>query len=325
MIFAVIMTVIACLFIGWSIGANDAANCVGAAVGSQRISFRFGIFLTSIFGLLGALLIGGRVVKTVGKGIVPLHQIDPTIALYIALSACFGAGLWVIFATYLKLPVSTSHSIVGAVGGAGLAVGAPVIWAKLLNIFIGWVATPFGSALIAFVCYYPFRFILYRLVPARFRDKIFTFIIIVVSAYLAFNWGGNDVANATGVIMGSGLTTSFYATLIGGAAIVIGVVTWGYKVIETVGFKITRFIPMMTIVAQFASALNVNLYTMMGIPVSTSHSIVGAIVGVGLVTGKHVFDIKLARDIIFAWAVTPFVAGFTAMVIMTLIKLVVGI
>jgi len=131
MIFAVIMTVIACLFIGWSIGANDAANCVGAAVGSQRISFRFGIFLTSIFGLLGALLIGGRVVKTVGKGIVPLHQIDPTIALYIALSACFGAGLWVIFATYLKLPVSTSHSIVGAVGGAGLAVGAPVIWAKL--------------------------------------------------------------------------------------------------------------------------------------------------------------------------------------------------
>ncbi len=325
MLIIIAATIVACVFIGWSIGANDAANCVGAAIGSRKISFRIGIILTAIFGFLGAILIGHRVVKTVGKGIVPLDKLDPNIAIYIALAACFGAGLWVIFATYLRIPVSTSHSIVGAVGGAGLALGAPIIWAKLMNIFIGWVATPFGSALIAFVCYYPFRFILYRLIPSRFRDKGFTILIVLVSAYLAFSWGGNDVANATGVIMGSGMTSSLMATLIGGTAIVIGVTTWGYKVIETVGFKITRFIPMMTIVAQFASALNVYFYTMLGIPVSTSHSIVGAVVGVGLVTGKHVFNIKLAREIVFAWAVTPFAAGFVSLMIMTLIKLCVGI
>jgi PiT family inorganic phosphate transporter len=318
-------TIAACVFIGWSIGANDAANCVGAAVGSRRISFRNGILITSIFGLLGALLIGHRVVKTVGKGIVPLDRLDPIVALYIALAACFGAGLWVILATYLKIPVSTSHSIVGAVGGAGIAVGAPVFWDKLLNIFVGWIATPFGAALLAFICYYPFRLILYRLTPSRYRDRAFTVIIGLVSAYTAFSWGGNDVANATGVIMGAGLTSSFAATLIGGVAILIGVVTWGYKVIETVGFKIARLIPIMTIVAQFSSALNVYIYTMLGIPVSTSHSIVGAVVGVGLVTGKHVFDIRLARDIVFAWAVTPFAAGFVSLLIMALIKIAVGI
>lgn len=325
MIVVAAATILACVFIGWSIGANDAANCVGAAVGSRKISYRVGILVTAIFGFLGALLIGHHVIKTVGKGIVPLDQIDPTIAVYIALAACFGAGLWVIFATYLRIPVSTSHSIVGAVGGAGLAVGAPVFWDKLCNIFIGWIATPFGSALIAFVCYYPFRIILYRLIPSRIRDRVMTFLILLVSAYLAFSWGGNDVANATGVITGSGLASPLVATLIGGIAIMVGVMTWGYKVIETVGFKITRFIPIMTIVAQFASALNVYIYTMVGLPVSTSHSIVGAVVGVGLVTGKRVFDIRLARDIVFAWAVTPLAAGFVSLLIMTLIKLFAGI
>jgi PiT family inorganic phosphate transporter len=324
-IIVIVATIVACVFIGWSIGANDAANCVGAAIGSRKISFRNGILLTAIFGFLGAILIGHRVVKTVGKGIVPLDKIDPTIAVYIALAACFGAGLWVIFATYLRIPVSTSHSIVGAVGGAGLAVGAPIIWGKLGSIFIGWLATPFGSALMAFIFYYPIRFILYALIPRRFRERILAFLIVLASAYLAFSWGGNDVANATGVIMGSGLASSFTATLIGGTAIIIGVVTWGYKVIETVGFKITRFIPVMTIVAQFASALNVYVYTMLGLPVSTSHSIVGAVVGVGLVTGKHVFDVRLARDIVFAWAVTPFAAGFVSLLIMTLIKMMVGL
>jgi len=321
-LFVIAATVVACIFIGWSIGANDAANCVGSAIGSGKISFRVGIVLVSVFGFLGALLIGQNVIKTVGKGIVPLNTLDPTLALYIALSACFGAGLWVVFATFLKIPVSTSHSIVGAVGGAGLAVGAPIFWDKLLSIFIGWIATPFGAALIAYVCYYPFRFILYRLLPSRFRDRGLTILIVLATAYLAFSWGGNDVANATGVIIGSGLTSSFMATLIGASAIVLGIVTLGYRVIETVAFKITRFIPMMTLVAQFASALNVYIYTVMGIPVSTSHSIVGAVVGVGLATRKHVFDIKLVREIVFAWAITPFAAGFVALLLMTVIKLV---
>ena len=325
MFILVAAVILAGAFIGWSIGANDAANCVGADVGSGRITLREGIIITSLFGFLGALFIGQNVIKTVGKGIVPLDLLDPKLALFIALAACFGAGIWVVLATYLKLPVSTSHSIVGAVGGAGLAMGTPVIWGKLANIFMSWVATPFGSALLALIMYYPFRFLFYFLTPPRLRAPAQRWLLILTSCYLAFTWGGNDVANATGVIIGANITTPLIATLVGAGAIVLGIVTMGYRVIETVGYKITRLLPVMAIVAEIASAGNVHLYTHLGIPVSTSHSIVGAIVGVGLVTGKHIFNTKLARDIVFAWAVTPFAAGFVAMSTMTLIKMVVGI
>ncbi len=325
MLIAIAATFAACIFIGWSIGANDAANCVGVNIGSGKVSLREGIIITSVFGFLGAFLIGQNVIKTVGKGIVPLHLLDQNFALLIALSACFGAGAWVILATILKLPVSTSHSIVGAVGGAGLAVGAPVIWEKLGSIFLSWIATPFGSALIAFILYYPFRFIFYRLTPPLLRTFFQRWMLVLTSCYLAFSWGGNDVANATGVIMGAGITTPLVATLVGAGAIVVGIVTMGYRVIETVGYKITRLLPLMSIVAAIASAANVHVYTYLGIPVSTSHSIVGAIVGVGLVTGKHVFNTRLARDIAFAWAVTPFAAGFVSLLIMTFMKAIVGI
>lgn len=325
MIFVVAATILACIFIGWTIGANDAANCVGAAIGSGRISYRFGIFVTSLFGFLGSMLIGQHVIKTIGKGIVPMQTLDPKIALYIALASCFGAGLFVVVATYRKLPVSTSHSIVGAVGGAGLAFNTPIFWDKLGSIFIGWLATPVGAALIAAVAYYPVRLMFYRLVPSRFRDQATTVLITVGTAYSAFSWGGNDVANASGVISGAGLATPLVATLIGAVAIVIGIVTWGHKVIETVGFKISRFIPMMTIVAQYSSAFNVYLYTMWGIPVSTSHSIVGAVVGVGWVTRKHVFDFSLASEMLFAWAVTPFAAGLFSYITIIGIKMFVGL
>ncbi|MEE8638609.1 MAG: inorganic phosphate transporter [Candidatus Margulisiibacteriota bacterium] len=325
MLIVIAATIVACVFIGWSIGANDAANCVGANIGSGKVTLREGIIITSLFGFLGALLIGQNVIKTVGKGIVPLHAIDPKLAMLIALSACFGAGAWVILATVLRLPVSTSHSIVGAVAGAGLAVGAPVIWEKIGNIFISWVATPFGSALIAFIIYYPFRFIFYRVTPPLLRAFFQRWMLVLTSCYLAFTWGGNDVANATGVITGASLTTPLIAILIGAGAIVLGIVTMGYRVIETVGYKITRLLPLMSIAVAAASAANVHVYTHLGIPVSTSHSIVGAIVGVGLVTGKHVFNIRLARDIIFAWAITPFAAGFVALMIMTLIKSIAGL
>lgn len=123
-------------YVGWAIGANDAANCVGADIGSGKMTVRQGIIITCIFSFLGAVFLGARVIKTIGKGIVPLDKLDPNIGILIALAACFGAGTWVIIATVRGLPVSTSHSIVGAVAGAGLAMGAPVIWKKLLDIFI---------------------------------------------------------------------------------------------------------------------------------------------------------------------------------------------
>lgn len=307
-------------YLGWTIGANDAANCVGADIGSGKVTVKQGIIITCVFSFLGAVLLGSRVMQTIGKGIVPMDKLDPNIALLVALAACFGAGSWVLIATLRGLPVSTSHAIVGAVAGAGVAMGTPVIWRKLLDIFICWILTPVGAGAISYIMFRPFRRIFYMLVPRRFNDPALFFGIILTSVYLAFTWGANDVANATGIITGAKVMGPKQAAVFGGIAIVIGVTTLGRKVIETVGFRITHLAPMMTIVAEIASGLNVHLYTMLGIPVSTSHSMVGAIVGVGLVKGIKMINKKILSEIIFAWSLTPFASGAVSFLTVKLIS-----
>jgi PiT family inorganic phosphate transporter len=311
-------------YVGWTIGANDAANCVGADIGSGKMTLRQGIVITCVFSFLGCILLGSHVIKTVGKGIVPLDKLDPNVALLVALAACFGAGTWVLLATLRGLPVSTSHAIVGAVAGAGLAIGAPIVWKKLLDIFICWILTPVGAGVISYVLYRPFRRLFYLLIPKKFNEAVIIFFIFATSIYLSFTWGANDVANATGVITGAGIMDSNQAALYGGLAIILGIVTFGRRVIQTIGFSITRLTPLMTIVAELASGFNVHLYTVFGIPVSTSHSIVGAVVGVGLVKGIKMINKKIIGEIVFSWSLTPFVSGLLSFSILKLIRLLVN-
>ncbi|MDD5495605.1 MAG: inorganic phosphate transporter [Candidatus Omnitrophica bacterium] len=305
----IFLTVLASVGIGWSIGANDAANSLGAAVGSRVLTLKQAIILIALFGFLGAALQGHHVAKTIGKGIVPLNQLDKTVSAYIALVASFAACCWVILATYWKIPISTSHSMVGAVAGAGLAMNTAVKWKVLMDIFICWITTPLGAALMGYLFYIVLKNIFYRYIPRKYLDMILPFLIITSGCYVAYSWGANDVANATGLIVGAGILSAKSSLILGGLAIVLGIVTWGYKVIETVGSEITHLLPLMAFSAQLASAINVHIYTVFGIPVSTSHSIVGAICGVGLVRGVRVLNVRIVRDIVFSWLATPFVSG----------------
>ncbi len=313
------------LAVGWSIGANDAANSLGTAVGSKVINLKQGIILIAVFGLLGALLQGSYVTATIGKGIVPLNELNKQLALYVALIASFSACVWVILATFWKMPISTSHSIVGAVAGAGLAIGAPVKWVKLVDIFVCWIFTPVGAAILGFLIFLLMKNIFYRIVPRKWSKFVLSFLIIVSGCYVAYTWGANDVANATGVIVGAGILTPKVSILLGGIAIVVGILTWGYKVIETIGSEITHLLPLMAFSAQLASALNVHVYTVIGIPVSTSHSIVGAICGVGLVKGVKVLNMRIMKDIIFCWLATPFVSGIMSFILLKIITFFVKI
>jgi PiT family inorganic phosphate transporter len=300
--------------VGWSIGANDAANSLGVAVGSRVLNLRQAIILIAIFGFLGAFLQGSYVIKTIGKGIVPIDKLDKDLSTYIALVAAFAAGAWVVLATYWKMPISTSHSIVGAVAGAGLAVHAPIVWKKLLDIFICWIFTPLGAAILGYIFYRIFKNVFYRIIPRKYLKATLAALIIISGCYVAYTWGANDVANAVGVISGAGIISVKMSILLGGAAIVLGIVTWGYKVIETIGSEITNLLPIMAFSAQLASAINVHVYTIFGIPVSTSHSIVGAIFGVGLVRGARVINLHIMKEIIACWLATPFISGIISFV-----------
>ncbi len=321
MIGITILIIAAGIFMGWNIGANDAANCVGADIGSRRMTLKEGIIITCLFSFFGALIFGSRVIKTVGKGVVPLDRLDPQVSMLVALAACFGAGMWVLLATHKRIPVSTSHSVVGAVAGAGLSVFAPIYWQKIGEIFLSWILTPFGSGFLAYLSYPIIRRIFFSLVPRRYERVTTRWLLILSSIYLAFTWGANDVANVTGVMVGSGIFSVFWATVIGGIAIIFGVTTWGYKVIETVGFRITHMLPIMGFVAEVASAANVQIYTQLGIPVSTSHSMVGAVIGVGFARGIRAVNKRVIRDMTIAWSLTPFMSGLISFIIMKVILL----
>ncbi|MCK9573694.1 MAG: inorganic phosphate transporter family protein [Candidatus Omnitrophica bacterium] len=304
------------LAVGWSIGANDAANSLGTAVGSRVLSLKQAIFLIALFGFLGASLQGSYVVATIGKGIVPLNELSKNNSRNIAFIASFAACLWVMLATHWKMPISTSHSIVGAVAGAGLAMAAPVKWKVLGDIFMCWILTPVGAAILGYIFFRVLQNILPRIIPRRYFKQTIATLIVISGCYVAFTWGSNDVANSIGVLVGAEIISPKICLILGGAAIVLGIVTWGYKVIETIGSEIIHLSPIMAFSAQLASSLNVHIYTLMGIPVSTSHSIVGAICGIGLVKGIRVLNMRIMRDIVLCWVATPFISGLISFIIL---------
>lgn len=310
------LTILMGLAVGWSIGANDAANSLGAAVGSKLLTLRQAILLIAVFGCLGALLQGAHVTKTIGRGIIPMDSLGRSLATYVALTACFAACSWTVLATYWKMPISTSHSIVGAVAGAGFAISAPVKLRVLGDIFACWILTPLGAAVLGYIFYILFKSLLPRIIPERHLRAAVTAMVIASGCYVSYTWGANDVANATGIIVGAGILSAKTSVIIGGLAIVIGIITWGYRVIETIGSEITNLLPIMAFAAQLASAVNVHIYTVFGIPVSTSHSIVGAIVGVGLVRGVKVLNLNIMKDMILCWLMTPFISGIISFIAM---------
>lgn len=320
-LFLVFLVLLMGAAVGWSIGANDAANSLGTAVGSKVLTLRQAIVLIVIFGLLGALLQGSYVTETIGKGIVPLNQLEHNVSLWIAVVTAFSACLWVVLATYWKMPISTSHSIVGAVAGAGLAVHASVKWLILRDIFVCWIFTPIGAAVLGFIFYKALQNSFYRIVPRKYLRFTIAVLIVLSGCYVAYTWGANDVANAVGVISGAGVLTPKMSVIFGGLAIVLGIMTWGYKVIETIGTEITRLLPIMALSAQLASAANVHLYTLFGIPVSTSHSIVGAIIGVGMVRGVRVLNFRIMKDMVLCWLATPFISGLLSFIVLKSVTL----
>jgi len=303
----IILIVAAGLYVGWNIGANDSGNCIGPTVGAGLIRYRTGIILVAGFALAGALLQGGGVVKTLGKGIVT-ESLPPLGVL----AALICGGLFVSVATFRKVPVSTSQAIVGGVAGVGLAAGLTVDFSKILTIVECWILCPFLCGILAHGVLRVTRRILKRVTNQRRASRVLMVMVLTSSCYAAYSLGANNLGNAIGPIVTLGAVDLLLLTLLGAASISIGALTFGKGVAETVGKSITKLDLPGAFAAQVSAAVGLHVFSMMGIPVSTSQAIVGAVMGVGLVHGVKTVSRRKMTEIAVGWVATPMVSGATA-------------
>ncbi|AEH24355.1 inorganic phosphate transporter [Pyrococcus yayanosii] len=285
-------------YIAWNIGANDSANAMGTAVGAGILNFRQATLTIGIFVILGAYLRGYKVMKTVGEGIIS------SMSMELAILILFSAGIWVTIATIKGLPVSTTQAIVGGVIGAGLATGATINWSVMEKVVGAWVLSPVIAGIFAALLYKFYSRIIASIKSLRRLELLYKWMAILGGSYMAFNFGANEVANATGPLVGADLLTPRWAGLFGAISLTLGSLTFSYAVMHTVGKKITSLGPVSAFSAQFSSAIAVSLANYFGLPVSSSQAIVGGVVGVGLAAGERV-DKRIVADVLFGWVATP--------------------
>ncbi len=326
-----IIAIFVSFYVAWNIGANDAANSMATSYGSRALSLRQIILVCALLEFLGASLYGKNVVKTIAKGIVPIEALDPHLVVYGMVAALLSAGLWITIATYLHLPISTTHSIVGAVLGFGIAAVSQrhleismIKWSEVYRIMMSWAISPIMGAVLAFTIFYMIRILLFRRFDAGSVERIFRYLQVFTACYVAFAHGSNDVANAVAPLAPIfGLTAKGYyeipreILMFGGLGIAIGVATWGYRVIRMVGENITQLTFTRGFSAEFATATTVLSASALGLPISTTHTLVGSVIGVGLAGGIASVNLKVVQKIIFSWILTMPITMFLSIGIYT--------
>ncbi len=460
------------LYMAWTIGANDVANAMGTSVGSGALTLKRAIIVAAVFEFAGAFLAGGSVTDTVRKKILDPetafvrpagnHTLDAmngtmnaTVTggsgalefapeLYIAgmLAALFGTAIWLTLATWKGMPVSTTHSIVGGVIGAGMFAagsyygwdhaGDAVAWDKVIEIFQSWLFAPLLGGLAAFLIFWFIKAVIFNsndplsavnrwrwmfifldviiialatlvkglknldwykelgwlqkqddgtvaVAPELYMTAIgisaavtiiaeiiirynqskrphptaekvgsdketykeverrFIALQVVTAASVAFAHGANDVANAIGPLAGivavanaepgvfpSKAVLPIWVLLVGAFGIVLGLATWGWRVMQTIGQKISEITPSRGFAAELAAACTIILATVRGIPVSTSQILVGAVLGVGLARGVAAIDLRVLRDIVASWLLTLPAAGLLSGLLYLFFKTIIG-
>jgi PiT family inorganic phosphate transporter len=325
-------------YMAWNIGANDVANAMGTSVGSKALTLKKAVLLAAIFEFSGAFFAGASVSDTIQKGIIDPQMFQGDIQTFVLgmMGALLATGILLQIASYFGLPVSTTHSIVGSIVGFGICTKGlnGVYWTELGLIASSWVLSPVLSAVMSFGLY---KIIQYFIAQKSLKfatqagiykesssfEKLFIPLQIMSACYVAFAHGANDVANAIGPVAGiiNALKTQTlsqqssipsWLLLIGSIGIVIGLATWGWRVIETVGKKITELSPSRGFAAEFGAATTILLASKFGLPVSTTHALIGAILGVGMTEGIKALNFKTLKDIVTSWIVTiPLCAGFS--------------
>jgi PiT family inorganic phosphate transporter len=302
------------LFLGWSLGANDSANVFGTAVACRVIRFSVAATITAVFVTLGSVLEGAKGMHTLGG----LTAQD----LNSAFISSLAAALTVTIMTYLSLPVSTSQAVVGAILGIGFALQQPIHWKGLEKVILCWIGTPIGAMCISFGLYKLFQYLFSKISLSFMTLNIITkYGLLLSGAYGAYALGANNVANVTGVFAGADLITVREATIIGGISIALGAVTYSKRVMLTVGKGLVALDGFSAFIAVLSEAITVHIYAEIGVPVSTSQAIVGAVLGIGMALGMRTINNRTLLNIMLGWLSTPLIAGIITFGCMKLLQI----
>jgi len=408
LIFLVLATVFG-LYMAWGIGANDVANAMATSIGSGALTIKQALLVAAIFEFAGAVLAGGEVTSTIRRDIVDSSYVvgEPELLIYGMLAALLAAGTWLMLASRMGWPVSTTHSIIGAiVGFSVVALGIESVeWARVGAIVVSWVVSPLIAGVIAFFVFNSIQWsILLRPDPLvrarryaplyifatvtlislvtilkglshvglalstmeayvvalsfgaivaligrwfilripvdekaerRFHyatvERVFGVLMVITACSMAFAHGSNDVANAIGPVaavvsvaqsgvVGQDAPVPIWILLLGGAGIVVGLGTFGRHVIATVGGRITALTPTRGFSAELAAAFTIVLASGTGMPVSTTHTLVGAVLGVGMARGITAIDLKVVSRIFLSWIITVPAGALLSIIFFYLLK-----
>jgi len=321
------------LFLGWSLGANDAANIYGTAVGSKMVKFRTAAILASVFILLGAVIGGAGAAHTLGK----LGSVN---AIAGSFTVAFAAALTVAWMTKLKLPVSTSQSVVGAIIGWNFFSNSVTDYNSLTKIMLSWLASPILAATISVIMFKMMQKMIEKSSVHIITQDMFTRLgLIIFGAFASYSLGANNIANVMGVFVDVSpfKDISFYGLFkltniqilfaFGGIAIGVGVFTYSKKVMMTVGDGLVKLSPIAALIVVLSQAIVLFLFSSEGlehwlythglptiplVPVSSSQTVIGAVIGIGLAKGGRNIQYKTLGRIASGWVSTPLIAGIVS-------------
>lgn len=316
-IWFVIVIIMVALAFDFLNGFHDAANSIATVVSTRVLSPRQAVIWAAFFNFVAAFTFGTAVATTMGKGMVDLNYVN----LYVILAGLLGAIFWDIVTWYYGLPVSSSHALIGGYAGAAIAKGGWGViilsgWTKtLLFIVLSPVIGMVLGAALMIAVYWIFR----HMAPHRL-DRYFRKLQLLSAAAYSFGHGTNDAQKTMGIVAGTlfsaGLLKTFYipfwVVLMAHAAIGLGTLAGGWRIVKTMGMKITKLKPFGGFCAEAAAATSLLGTALAGIPVSTTHTIAGGIMGVGSIQRLNAVKWGVAGRIVWAWVLTIPTAGIVA-------------
>jgi inorganic phosphate transporter, PiT family len=319
MTLAVILLIFLALAFDFLNGFHDSANSVATIVSTRVLSPRHAVMWAAFFNFVAFLVFGLHVAGTIGKGIVDITILDSSIIFATLMGAC----VWNIITWYFGLPTSSSHALIGGLIGAALVKSGPTaliasgIWKTVLFLVISPVLGLFLGVVIGVSIYWLFK----NKHPLKV-DHIFRKGQLISAAAYSLGHGGNDAQKTMGIIAGllfsAKLIDKFYipfwVVITCQAAIAFGTMFGGWRIVKTMGTRVAKLRPVDGFCAEFGAAISLFFSTAIGVPVSTTHTITGSIMGVGSIKGLTKVKWGVAGRIVWAWVLTiPLSAGISAL------------